>query len=116
MSVISWTQPPNMDVPINLPALPELPDTKKPDEVLHYLGTLHSYLQMQNQALEAVAIEKAELREFLSEVLDAIKELDRDAINGLAAVPATAGGAYTAAEQTMLNTVANRLNSLLGAL
>ncbi len=116
MSVITWTQPPNMDVPVNLPALPELPDTNDTDAMLHYLGILQEYLQKQNQAIEAVATENSEMREFLSDMLDAIKELDRDAINGLATVPATAGGAYTAAEQTMLNALATRFNSLLGAL
>lgn len=102
MGRISWA-----NAPVLAPSLriPEPPETDNP--------ALNDWMRQVHQALETVAQPNPEAQSFLDDLLDAVKELDRDAINDLTSVSETAGGSYTANEQTMLTNLKTAVNGLL---
>lgn len=55
----------------------------------------------------------AELDHFLSDLLEAIRDLDRQGLAAVAAVTETAGGTYGANEQAMLAALKAAVNGIL---
>lgn len=76
-------------------------------------AALDDWLRQVKQAVDQMARPNKEVQDFLDDVLQSIKELDRDAINDLSSVTETAGGTYTANEQTMLTNLKTAVNGLL---
>jgi len=102
MSRIAWSTAPSLQRRISVPPPPSTDDPAVQD-----------WMQQVSQALAQLSEPDAELQSFLDDVLSTIKELDRDGINALSSISDTAGGAYTAAEQTMLANLKTAVNGLL---
>lgn len=102
MGRISWANAPVLAPSIRIP---EPPDTDNP--------ALNDWMRQVYQALDAVSRPNTEAQNFLDDVLDAVKELDRDSINDLDSITETAGATYTANEQTMLTNLKTAVNGLL---
>lgn len=102
MGRISWPTVPTFATQVQVA---DPPPTDNP--------ALDDWLRQVKQAVETLARPNVEAQSFLDDVLSAIKELDRDAINDLDSVTETAGGTYTANEQTMLTNLKTAVNGLL---
>ena len=102
MGRLSWQNAPVMAPQVSIP---EPPQTDNP--------ALNDWMQQVYQAIQTIAQPNVEAQTFLDDLADAVKEIDRDAINALDSISDTAGATYTAAEQTMLANLKTAVNGLL---
>ncbi len=102
MSRLSWHNAPVLAPQV---AIPEPPQTDNP--------ALNDWMRQVYQAMQAVSQPNVEVQNFLDDLVDTVKEIDRDAINDLDSVSETAGAAYTANEQAMLANLKTAVNGLL---
>lgn len=102
MGRISW---PNAPVVAPSLRIPDPPQTDNP--------ALNDWMQQVQQALQEVSRPNVEVQNFLDDLLDVVKDMDRDALSALSSVTETAGATYTANEQTMLANLKTAVNGVL---
>ncbi len=102
MGRLSWQ---NAPVVAPVVSIPDPPQTDNP--------ALNDWMRQVQQAMQTVSRPNVEVQNFLDDLVDAVKEMDRDAINDLDSVTETAGATYTANEQTMLANLKTAVNGLL---
>lgn len=102
MGRISWANAPVLSQQVSIP---DPPQTDNP--------ALNDWMRQVQQALQQIAQPNTEVQNFLDDMLDSVKELDRDGISALSSVSETAGATYTANEQTMLASLKTAVNGLL---
>lgn len=102
MSRLSWVTAPVMATRVSIPTPPQ---TDNP--------ALNDWMQQVYQAVQTLSEPNAEAQAFLDDLVDIVKELDRDGLNDLSQISETAGAAYTANEQTMLANLKTAVNGLL---
>lgn len=102
MGRLSWVAAPVMNTRVSIPDPPQTDDP-----------ALNDWMQQVHQALQTLGEPNAEAQAFLDDLVDIVKDIDRDSINSLSSVSETAGAAYTANEQTMLANLKTAVNGLL---
>ena len=102
MGRIAWSRVPSLRVPLRLADPPDTEDL-----------ALTDWMQQAKTAMERLAEGNAELESFLDDVLDTIKNLDRDGLAGVTEIADTADVTYSANEVTMLNNLKTAVNGIL---
>jgi len=102
MGRLSWQSAPVLAPQVSIP---EPPQTDNP--------ALNDWMRQVYQAVQGLSNPNTEVQNFLDDIVDTVKEIDRDAINDLDSVTETAGATYTANEQTMLANLKTAVNGLL---
>lgn len=105
MGRLSWVNAPTIQP---LVTVPDPPPTDDP--------ALADWMRQVKQALDTLAQPNAEAQAFLDDLIDVVKEIDRDSLNDLDTISDTAGATYTTAEQTMLANLKTAVNGLLANL
>jgi hypothetical protein len=105
MGRLSWQSAPVLAPQVSIP---EPPQTDNP--------ALNDWMQQVYQAVQGLAEPNTEVQTFLDDIVDTVKELDRDSLNDLSTISETAGATYTANEQTMLANLKTAVNGLLANL
>ena len=102
MGRLSWVAAPVIVQPIVIPDPPQTDNQ-----------AVNDWMQKVKEAVERASQPNVEAQTFFDDLILAVKELDRDAINDLSSISETAGATYTANEQTMLANLKTAVNGLL---
>ena len=101
MSRIAWAKPPTLGVTVNVPAPPQTDNM-----------ALNDWMQKVHAAISAISQDKMEMQEFLNDVLNIIKSMDRDGLQSIVAVTGAADAVYSVNETDLINALVVAVNAL----